>query len=73
MMGAAEVRGDVCAAPALQQHVSAELAREVAAQKGLRKAREERQLSSGGSGNNDKDKNKKGGTGKKEEGRAHAR
>ncbi|CAK0903820.1 unnamed protein product, partial [Prorocentrum cordatum] len=32
-----QVRGDVCAAPALQQHVSAELAREVAAQKGLRK------------------------------------
>ena len=42
MPGVAEVRGDARAAPALQQFVSAELAREVAAQKGPRKAREER-------------------------------
>eukprot|EP00959_Pyramimonas_sp_CCMP1952_P218515 4570164-Pyramimonas_sp.AAC.1 len=47
MMGAAEVRVGACASPALQQYVSAELAREASAQKELRKAREERQLASG--------------------------
>ncbi|CAK0856048.1 unnamed protein product, partial [Prorocentrum cordatum] len=68
MMGTAEVRGDVCVAPALQQHVSAELAREVAVQKELRKAREERQLASGASGSHDRDKDKKGRKGTKGEG-----
>ena len=70
MMGTAEVRGDVCVAPALQQYVSAELAREVAAQKELRKAREERQLAGGASGGNNKDnaKGKKGKKGKEGEG-----
>eukprot|EP00959_Pyramimonas_sp_CCMP1952_P109601 2292691-Pyramimonas_sp.AAC.1 len=67
-MGTAEVRGDVCVSPALQQYVSAELAREVAVQKELRKAREERQLAGGAAGGHDKDKGKKGKKGNKGEG-----
>ena len=68
MMGTAEERGDACAAPGQHQYVLAELARERAVQRELRKAREGRQLApgpvgvdgrgdgrKGKKGNNDKD------------------